>query len=110
MSDRLKQNIQLLQTLTQSNPKVQRALIREGGTDLVHSLCEICLNILKSNIDLTTEEKKALKKHKNIIRYLAKKKNSITSKRKFLLQKGGGIFLALLAPLIGSLISKLASS
>jgi hypothetical protein len=62
--------------------------------------------VLKGNVPLTTKEKSRLKKHKNKLRTLVKKKVSL-SKKKDIIQSGGGFLGALLMPvasLLGSLL------
>lgn len=63
-----------------------------AGADFVKSLCEIALNVLSGNIPLTDKQYKLLKKKKKLIRLVASKKGSLTSKKKKLNQTGGFLF------------------
>ena len=62
-------------------------------------LCECALNCLKGNVPLTDGQKQKLCRHKQKLRSLPDKNNSLTEKRELLVQKGGFIFL-LLKPLL----------
>ena len=67
---------------------------------------ECVFNVLKGRVQLKTEEKRRLQKHKNNLRAFLQE-NTPLKKKKEIVQKGG--FLgALLAPLLGSVIVPLA--
>ena len=72
-------------------------------------LSECCDNLLRGNLSTSAPDIKKLKKHKNVIRQVADKKLSNKRKVNLIVQQGAGFFgplLALLAPLIGGLLSK----
>ncbi len=78
-----------------------KAIIKTADKGLVNCLCEVCLNVLKGNVPVTTVQKRKLSRHKADLRRLIKKNLSLNSKKR-ILQKGG--FLgALLGPLVGGL-------
>ena len=79
-------------------------IIDEAGKDLVQCICDCVLNVLNKNIELKYEEKKRLKRHKDCLRELVKKKTS-DEKRKHLIQEGG--FLGALIPTLVGLIGNL---
>ena len=79
-------------------------IIDVAGKELVQCICDCVLNVLNGNIPLEYEENKRLKRHRNCLRELVKKKTS-DKKRKHLIQEGG--FLGALIPILGGLVSKL---
>ena len=80
------------------DPKIRTALLKYKP--LNHTLCEICLNVLRGTVKASPQ----LNKYKKLIRMLAKGKCI----RK--LQTGGAAFLpVLLAPIISLLAEKLIS-
>ena len=101
MSARLRRNVPMLRLLCHSKPSVIKAVMKGASPDLLDSLSECSLNILKGNVRLTSAQKKRLTRHKQGLRALAKKGTGL-KRRKQLLQKGG--FLpALLSPVLGIL-------
>lgn len=101
MSTRLKRNADVLKVLCRAKPQVVKAIIRSGDRELIQTLCECCLNILKGGVRLTPHQKEKLRPHKQGLRVLAAKTTSL-KRRKNILQKGG--FLgAVLGPVLGML-------
>ena len=82
----------------------RNSIIDGAGKELVQCICDCVLNVLNGNIKLKQGEKQRLKRHKNCLRELVKKKTS-DKKRKHLIQEGG--FLGALIPLLGGLVTKL---
>lgn len=85
-----------------------KSLIKSAGSSDILTLSECAKNLLLGNIPMTEKQKVKLKKHKKKIKMLALKKNSISKKRR-MLQRGGGAFIPLLATLAGTLLSSLVS-
>ena len=79
-------------------------IIDEGGMKLVHCICDCVHNILQGNIPVNEEEKERLKRYKECLRVLVKKKTS-DKKRKHLIKEGG--FLGSLIPILVGLVGKL---
>ena len=79
-------------------------IIDEGGMELVHCICDCVHNILQGNIPMEHEEKERLKKYKELLRELVKKK-TLDKRRKQLIQEGG--FLGSLIPILAGLVGKL---
>ena len=101
MKSCLKKNLPLLKYLATTKPKERNSIIKKGSPKLIKLICEVCLNTLNGNIPLSQQQKNRLKRHKNVLRKLAKSRLS-TDKRKKMMQKGG--FLPLLvAPLLANL-------
>ena len=95
-------------------PKLSRAsrkslLQKDASNELVDAVCEICLNVIKSNVCMTEAQKIRLSRYKNIIRTLGSKNKSPAHrkrKRNILVQKGGS-FLPLLFTLVTPFITRL---
>ncbi len=101
MSSKVRKNLPLFKVLMNAKPCVVRGVIKEADKDIVDSLSECCLNVLSGRVQLSSDQKKKLNRHKGVLRALARRGVSLR-KRKVLLQKGG--FLgALLKPIIGVL-------
>lgn len=83
-----------------------KSLIKTAGSGEILILSECAKNLLLGNIPMSEKQKKKLKPHKGKIKMLALKKNSISKKRR-MLQRGGGVFIPLLASLAGSLLSSI---
>ena len=94
--------------IAQSTPKRRKKLLKVINRGELEGLCEICLNILKGNINLNTEQINALKKNKKLIRQLSNRQISQTQKKDIINQNGG--FIASLAsivlPMLTSLFTK----
>lgn len=110
MKENLKKQYHFLRILAHSHPSQKRALLKTANNDQILSLCEICLNILNGNIPVNASK---LKKYKNLLRSLSKKRESIQKKKRLLVNQSGG-FLPLIAPaiisalggILGPIISK----
>lgn len=104
-SKALKRNADILSLLSKCKPAAQRAILQGSPAHLINCLCEICLNILRGNVPLTSKQKSKLATYKSSLRALAKKSTN-PKKRRQVLQKGG--FLgALIRPLLKSIIGPL---
>lgn len=102
MSSRLRNNSEVLHVLKKAAPKFRKQLLKQADKELITTICECCLNVIKGHVRLTTGQKKKLAPHKKHIRQLADKKLSHTKRKRLIIQKGG--FLgALLAPVLKTL-------
>lgn len=98
----LKKHIDTVKLLSHGKPSICKGIIKYADTDLIKCLCEICHNVLKGNVPLTSIQKRKLQRYKQTIRGLSSYRKTSQLKKKQLLQKGG--FLgALLPPIIGLL-------
>ena len=107
MSDRIKRNIPILKAILSLGAKERKSFLAHSSEDLILSLCELALNILKGNIPLKKSQYTRLKKHKKWIKLFADKKTSVKKKRR-VVQTGGAFILPLIAaalPFITSLIT-----
>ena len=108
MSKRIKTNQPFIHLLARSSAKRRKLLLKQATKEELSSLFEICLNILKGNIPLSTQAFKKLQRHKNLIRTLGNKRVSIKHKKKIVNQKGGfiGSIAAIALPLLAGLLGK----
>ena len=96
--ERLHRNLHHLHVLSNSKPKLSKALMKTCDDELVKCVCECCANVIKGHVPVSNAVKEKLKKHKTTLRFLSDKKVPLSKKRKRLIQKGG--FLPLLLPAI----------
>lgn len=97
----------LLRVLHRARPSLRKAILKHADKTLVYSICELCDNTLSGNVPLSSSQKQKLKKHKTILKRLAKRGESWVAKKRALAQKGGSflpLLLSVLAPTLGKLI------
>lgn len=104
---RIRKNKFLLYALQSAKPKLFKSIIENSDPSLILAICEIIHNILKGNVRLNNHTRNKLKRYKKVLRCIACPKQSISSKRRIIKQKGGG---AILPIIIGSVLSGLVSS
>jgi hypothetical protein len=97
-------NYHTLQLLKTAKPKLRKAIISNGNSDLIKSIAECILNVLYGNVTLTECGKRKLRKHKTVLRTLADMRVPLTRKKKIIVQRG-----EFLLPLLGALLSALAT-
>lgn len=98
----------MLTALYRGSAHQRKNILQSASKDLVLTLCEIALNILRGNIPLTAKQFKKFKKQKTKIKLCADKKASLKRKRKAI--QTGGFLLPLLSVAIPVLSSLFASS
>ena len=83
--------------------------IQHCSNTCVEYICEACYNILRGKINLTSIQRKKLKKHKKLIRQLANHKPKTSLKRNLLLntQVGEGLFPVIIKSVLPFLIDLL---
>jgi len=108
----IKRNFCVLHNLQNSGLRKRKKLLKEVDAEVVKAIVECIYNVLFGDVDLTPEEFSKLKKEKQFMRDLVKKKKSVKKKKELLIQKGGalplllGPALALAAGLLGEAIGK----
>jgi len=100
----IRSNYHALQVLKTAHPKLRKAFLANCKSELVKTLTECSLNLLRGNVKLTPCQKRKLRKHRVHLRKLADKRVSLTSKRKIIVQRGG-----FLLPLLGAVLPTIAS-
>lgn len=106
---RLVENKHILHVLSKSTPKLRKAILKNSDSELIRTICEICLNTLKGNSQISNPYREQLKKYKTTIRKLGTSKLPLTARRNILIQKGGFLpvlLRSLLSGIIGNLLKK----
>lgn len=101
-----KKHIAILQALQHLNKEQREAVLRKADSQIIRSICECALNVLRGNVPLKPEQRKKLRRHAPVLRRLAAKKGCWKSKKRFVVQSGGFLPL-LLAPILGTVLSSL---
>ena len=104
--NRLKKTFQKITLLAVATPRARKQLIVNGARELIDCVSDCCANMLKGNIPLNDQQKTKLCKHKKNLRRLALKKVSL-KKKKQIIQTGGFLIGAILAPVASVLASLL---
>lgn len=83
--------------LLKLTPKERKAILKVLDPKRVRSICECAYNLLRGNIRPCDKNKlRKLRKHKAALRRLVKRGESLVEKRRYLVQRGGGVLLPLL--------------
>lgn len=101
MSTRLKKNLPLLKWLSVAKPRTARSMLKAADKDVVNTLSECCVNVLRGNVPLSDGQKRKLCKYKRHMRRLAAKSTSHTTKKALL--QNGGFLGSLLTPILSML-------
>jgi len=107
MSDRVKRYLPVLKRIRKLGNKARREFIRKCDKDFIDCVSECARNLLKGNVPLTKRQMTDLRRKRQDLRALSKKKTSMRAKRK-IVQKGG--FLPALLPLVLSVLTSLFSN
>ena len=98
-----KEQLPFLHLLT-SCPENQRQFLLETATpEQMHALVQIVFNILHRSIPVSTEVKRNLKKHVDVLVSLVESSVSYKKKKQTLAQEGGGFIQDLLIPVLTSI-------
>jgi hypothetical protein len=101
---RIKSNYHALQVLKTADPKLRKAILANCKSELLKTLSECSLNLLRGNVKLTSCQKTKLRKQKALLRKLADKRVPLSTKKKSIVQRGG-----FLLPLLGAVLPTIAS-
>ena len=103
---------QFVKTLATLKPDKQRSILHFLDNEGINLLCECTANLIFSDIGLSNAEKKRLKGKiigkEKLLRFISKKSNKVSSRKKKLLQTGGalGTILAIAAPILLDLVTR----
>lgn len=101
---RLKENRHILHVLKSASPKLRKSILTHASPEVIKTLCEISINTLNGNHTITAATKRQLNRYKKVLRNLSSVNRTVPSKRKILIQSGGGAFIPIL---IGSVLSSI---
>ena len=99
MSINLQQNKSFLELLAYCHPLQQRALLVTATPSQIRSICECIMNTLYGTIPVDHRDMTLLRPHRKVMHTLTDPSHSYTSKKKLLIQTGGG-FLDSLLPVV----------
>ena len=103
MSDRVARNIDFLTVLTKCNTKQRKALLEHCDKDLILTICELAINVLKGVVKLSPSQKARLRRFRKHLRTLADRQVLFKHKKRYIVQSGGSFLLALIPPVISVL-------
>ena len=86
----------LTSILKEANQHRRRAMLEHADADQINAISEMILNLLKKRIPVDAATYGKLKRHKNVLREVGKRRNSVKRRRQHLLnQKGSGFWSGL---------------
>ena len=71
---RIKSNFYTLHTLKGAKPKLRKGIISNCDKELIHTISECALNVLRGDVNLTDCQKKRLRKFKGLLRTIVDKR------------------------------------
>jgi hypothetical protein len=101
---RIKSNYHHLQVRKTAKPQIRKAIFKNCNRELVKSISDSVLNVLRDNGKLTTCQKKRLRNFEVPPLALADKQVSISTKKRLINQRGG-----YLVPLISAILRTISS-
>ena len=104
----VRRTLPILQLLAKSKPAQARQILKNANSDLVESLRQCVLNVLRGVVSLTPKQHKQLARYKRRLRKLVDSKTKIKD-RKVIIQKGANFLLPLLGALIPQIVGGIAS-
>jgi hypothetical protein len=94
-----------LQFICDQHHTYRRELLKHIDDGLVKCICHCTTNILNGKLPISSNDKKKLRKHKVILRKLDQPKTTTATKKRLIVQSGGGFLLGLIPAVIGALAS-----
>ena len=107
-SKRVTHHFGVLEYLKDLNKKEQKKFIQNASHDFLITISEICLNLLKGNIELPPSDLDRLRKYKSQIVTLSKRKSS-TKQRRTVCQSGG-FLSSLISVALPAIVSAIVSA
>jgi hypothetical protein len=110
VGDSIKRNKVFLRNLALAKSAAKRELLLKQATrDELLAVLETCWNVLNFRFPLKSHHRRKLSKHAPYLRRLARAR-SVKSVRNILQRGGGGVFGALLLPVLSALVGSAISS
>jgi len=101
---RIKSNFHSVHALEDVRPKLRRVIIANSDKELLTSISECALNVLKGNVKLSVCKKRKLRKFRRQLRTVVDKHVPLARKKKLIIQRGG-----FLVPLLSAVLPTLAT-
>ena len=108
-SQRVTQHFGVLEYLKDLSSLEQKRFIQNASCELLKVISEICLNLLKGNITIPDSDLQRLRKYKQQIVLLSKRKHSI-KKRKVICNQKGGFLGSLISIALPAIISSIVAA
>ena len=93
----------LLRSLELMTPRQRRSFFDLATIRQLRIMEQACFNLLKNPRGLTKTQLLVAQNYANYIKFLARQHNTLNSKKRLLIQKGG--FLNILLPLLSTVVS-----
>src|SRR5277367_1954856 len=106
--DRLRQNAPFIKSLCKKGDCGK--ILKKANPEQVKTLVDITLNIMKKRIPLSKKGVKFVMSKRRELRHVLNPKYSLKSKKRFIVQKGGGIFAPLMSFLGRTGLTRIAGS
>jgi hypothetical protein len=90
------------QVLKSADPNLRKAIIANCNQEILKSICDSALNVLRGNIPLSACRKRKLRTYQDRIRKVADKSVYLSAMRKVINQRGG-LLLQLLSAILPTL-------
>jgi len=82
----------LTRILKEANRNRRRAMLEHADADQINAISEMILNLLKKRIPVDAATYGKYKRHKNVLREVRKRRNSVKRRRQHLLNQTGSGF------------------
>src|SRR5277367_5208746 len=106
--DRLRRNTAFIKSLRKKGDC--STILKKANPEQVKTLVDITLNIMKKRIPLSKKGVKFVMSKRRELRHVLNPKYSLKSKKRFIIQKGGGIFAPLMSFLGRTGLTRIAGS
>src|SRR5271163_1301851 len=106
--DRLRQNTAFVKSLCKKGDC--STILKKASPEQVKTLVDITLNIMKKRIPLSKKGVKFVLSKRRELRHVLNPKYSLKSKKRFIVQKGGGIFAPLMSLLGRTGLTRIAGT
>ena len=92
------------------DPIIHSTVIRRSPDTVLKQLCNAALNAERGDVHFSPGQKELLRKYRKPISALTSKHLALPTKRRIILQKGGGIAAIVLPLILSGVLSSLGSS
>lgn len=107
MSRELINQLPLLELLVRVNKTSRDKILKYSDSKLIKVLIDCIYNVLQGNVSMKKHRFQKLKKYKASLRKIVNSRGKVKSKKKLIVQTGGGFLPILLAPIVSYLFDKI---
>ena len=94
--------------MAKSKPKRARQILKNANSELIESIRQCVLNVLRGIVSLSKQDRKRLERYKSRLRKIVNKKVKYSDRKK-VIQHGANFIVPLLGALIPHIISGIGS-